>query len=515
MDYETFKRAVDSLDGYQGIRSMMGGEPTLHPEFERFIRYLGSKFPPRKNPLVYPQKDFIKEIHRIELENFQMIDDGVKRIDIVGPGMFSNMGASYKKHYEVISDILPFQGLNDHLNPIYHQTALITRKELGIPDEEWIPMRDKCWLQNEWSAGITPKGCFFCEVAGVLDMLLDGPGGWSIEPGWWKRTPEDFGDQLQWCELCGFALDTFTRDSAEEVDDMSPEWYSRLQAINSPKLLSGRYNVVEIEDGKISEESKKENKHFSAAMPYIEHYEDRFNALNSVLFVHDFAYGTIADGGGFGVELNQMIQKAGDWIVLTSEGVELADDFEKRIGQYVLNPGTLHYIDMSESDDTTYVKNADELTSGYAALFSKNAISLREIGFDRIAHTASFDEVVQAWQQEKIVELSKEMDGGRRHTDRLRGKRYAVWGAGSAGSVSVDTIRENGGEVIFVVDKDACRQGSDFYGVMIEAPASLKDKAEEFDALVAANYTRFSEIVEEAAGLGIPEGKIVFVNSLV
>ena len=186
MDFDTFKRAVDSLDGYQGIRSIMGGEPTLHPEFERFIRYLGSKFPERKNPFVYPQKDFIRQVHRVELDNFEMINDGMERIDIVGPGMFSNMGASYKKHYEIITDILPFQGLNDHLNPIYHQTALITRKELGIPDDEWVTIRDNCWLQNEWSAGITPKGCFFCEVAGVLDMLLDGPGGWPIEPGWWN-----------------------------------------------------------------------------------------------------------------------------------------------------------------------------------------------------------------------------------------------------------------------------------------------------------------------------------------
>ncbi len=91
MDFDTFKRAVDSLDGYQGIRSIMGGEPTLHPEFERFIRYLGSKFPKRKNPFIYPQKDFIKQVHRVELDNFEMINDGVERIDIVGAGMFSIM----------------------------------------------------------------------------------------------------------------------------------------------------------------------------------------------------------------------------------------------------------------------------------------------------------------------------------------------------------------------------------------------------------------------------------------
>lgn len=514
MDYETFKRAVDSLDGYQGIRSMMGGEPTLHPEFERFIRYLGSKFPKRENPLIYPQKDFIKKIHEIELNNFRMINDGVERIDIVGPGMFSNMGVSYKRHYEIISDILPFQGLNDHLNPIYHQTALITRKELGISDEEWIPMRDACWIQNEWSAGITPKGCFFCEVAGVLDMLLDGPGGWPIEPGWWKRTPDQFGDQLHWCEICGFALDTFTRDSAEEIDDMSPEWYERLKKLKSPKLASGRSNVIKIENGRIADESKRENKHFSAAMPYIEHYEDRFNALNSLLFVHDYETAMIQEGPGFGVELNKLICRAKDWIVLTTGAAELREDFLRIIGHYVLNPGTMHAIDLSESDDRSFVKDKG-INKGAAVLFSKNAISLREFGFDRIAHITTLRELISGWQQDKIVELSQRaFDAGRQISDDLEGIRFAVWGTGSAGSAAIDMITNSGGKVVYAVDLNFCRHGNDFYGTMIQAPEVLADHIGDFDVLLAANYTKFPEIKKQALALGIPEEKIRFMDYL-
>ena len=514
MDFDTFKRAVDSLDGYQGIRSIMGGEPTLHPEFERFIRYLGSKFPQRENPFVYPQKDFIRQVHRVELENFVMINDGMERIDIVGPGMFSNMGASYKKHYEVITDILPFQGLNDHLNPIYHQSALITRKELGIPDDEWTKMRDNCWLQNEWSAGITPKGAFFCEIAGVLDMLMDGPGGWKIEPGWWKRTPDQFGDQLHWCELCGFALSTFTRDSAEEIDDISPEWYERLKKLQSPKLKSGRYNVVKIENGQISEESKKENKHFSAAMPYIEHYEDRFNALNSVLFTDKFEFATIPDGDNFGVELNKLLQKADEWVVLHSQNAVIADGFADDIGKYVLNPGTLHYIDLAKSDDNRFVKNADKENNGYAALFSKNALSLREFGLDRIAHCKCFNDIIEAWQKNKIVELSAKIDDSGKRLSVRDGVRYAIWGTGSAGSAAVDMIKRGGGIVAYAVDKDDSRQGSDFYGVKIEEPSKLVNAGHDFDVLICANYTRFPEIKKEAIALGVPEDKVQYINSL-
>lgn len=514
MDFETFKRAVDSLDGYQGIRSLMGGEPTLHPEFERFIRYLGSKFPKRKNPYVYPQKDFIQKVHRVEIENFQMIHDGVERLDVVGPGMFSNMGASYKKHYEVISDILPFQGLNDHLNPVFHQSALITRRELGIPDEEWVTLRDNCWMQNEWSASITPKGAFFCEIAGVLDMLLDGPGGWKIEPGWWKRTPDEFGDQLHWCELCGFALNTFTRDSSEEIDDISPEWYQRLQKLQSPKVKSGRVNVIKIEDGVISEESKKENRFFSAAMPYIEHYEDRFNALNSVLFTHEFETSVIPAGEQFGSQLNKVLQSAEDWVLIKSENARMREDFGEKIGKYVLNPGTLHYIDLSQSNDTAFVENADVERAGYAALFSKHALSLREFGFDRIAHTTCMEHILAAWQPEKIVELSSQIETADQCPQTLKGLRYAIWGAGSAGSAAVDLIARAGGEVAFAVDKDASRHGGDFYGVTIQAPESLLGRDGEYDFLIAANYTRFPEIREEALALGVPAAKIQYINSL-
>jgi hypothetical protein len=518
MDFDTFKRTVDSLDGYEGIRSIMGGEPTLHPEFERFIRYLGSKYPPRfkdneVNPLVWPQKEFIKAIQRVEFDNYQLLDEG-ERLWIVGAGMFSNMGNTYRKYYELCNDILPFQGLNDHMNPIYHQSALITRKELGIPDDEWFKLRDKCWIQNEWSAGVTPKGAFFCEVAGVLDMLLDGPGGWPIEPGWWKREPKDFGDQLHWCELCGFALDTFTRDSAEEVDDISPEWYERLQALDSSKIKSGRVNLIKIKDGQIAEESKQENKFFSAAMPYIEHYEDRFNAVNSVLFVHEYdlivlngkADKTtdtqfnnkyeISELADFGILLNKALKQSGDWIALRTNNAEFEPDFAEKIGKFVLNPGTLHY-------------------SNGRALFSKNALSLRAIGFDRIKNLKSFNELVSLWQKNKIVPLAFDKFEEVRSTFTLKpGVKYAVWGTGSAGSQVADAVQLNGAILEYAVDIDGGKHGKDFYGITTQAPEILKEHLNDFEYLIAANYTKFNEIKRVAIEYGINESRILLMNQL-
>ena len=90
-----------------------------------------------------------------------------------GPGLWTSMVEPYYRHFELIQDIFSFQNLNDHQNASLHQPLLVSRKDLGISDEDWYPLRGRCWVQNSWSATITPKGAFFCEVAGALDMLLD------------------------------------------------------------------------------------------------------------------------------------------------------------------------------------------------------------------------------------------------------------------------------------------------------------------------------------------------------
>ncbi|MCR4746121.1 MAG: radical SAM protein [Lachnospiraceae bacterium] len=500
MSFETFKRAVDSMQGFEGLVALIGGEPTLHPEFARFAEYLQNVY--GKNPgstrLAYPQREFIKELLHQEFDDHRLHEypDGHKTFERWGPGLYSNMSSTYRKYQELCADTFYVQFLNDHKNPSFHQPALIARKDLGISDEEWIPMRDACWLQGAWSATITPKGAFFCEIAAALDMLFDGPGGWPIEHGWWKRKPEDFGEQLKWCEYCGFAINTFMRESADEIDDVSPSMYRKLEEIGSPRLKSGRTHIVEIVDGKIAQSSRADGKNFSATQKYVEHYEDRFCEDLSILYENEYREVCIEEGALFGISLNREISKANGWLLVYCNSSEINKDeihveIEKLMSESILNPGTLH------------------IGEGYI-LLHKNAYSIKKIGFDRIAGIIGVDDLCREWQQEKIVKLweIEKLPIWRRKSIK-KDSRYVIWGMGVAGSFLADAVNCSGGKLVFVVDHDSAKWDTDFYGATAHAPEYLIDHNDEYDYLLIGHYSRFDEIYDEGLKMGIEKERLI------
>ena len=277
MDFETFKKAVDSMKGYTGIVGMMGGEPTTHPQFKQFVEYFRDNFghDDFTNSLYKPEKNFIGHICK---NVFNLVNNNQR-------GLWSSVSKYYAKNFELIQDTFGYQALNDHSQPSFHESLMISRKELGIDDTEWINLRDNCWIQTLWSSSITPKGAFFCEIAAAMDMLLDGPGGWPIEPGWWQRTPDEFGDQLKWCELCGASLPMPKRDANEGIDDVSPLWMEMLKEIRSPKLKK----EGKIELFNLKTYNKADYDVINESLPYLKDQSKRIGNSSKYLMMKDLA----------------------------------------------------------------------------------------------------------------------------------------------------------------------------------------------------------------------------------
>jgi hypothetical protein len=230
----------------------------------------------------------------------------------------------------------------------------------------------------------------------ALDMLYDGPGGWPIEPGWWQRTPGQFGDMLRWCELCGMALATPARLATDQIQDVSPEHFRRLQLVGSPAIAAGNVRVIDLAaiaktaakgHGHLSSDwyMPAEDKHRRAAGDACLHPRRIDGVVVSVdcgdqlaltlprnirhldrLFVvtasHDAVSQQVAKDNGAelvitdacyehgdafnkGRMLNAGLEaaKATDWLLLHDADVFLPPDLGKELRRLILNPGCLYY----------------------------------------------------------------------------------------------------------------------------------------------------------------------------
>lgn len=214
MDLATVEKALQSLEGFPGHIGLMGGEPTLHPQFREICK-LYQKYIPEKG--------------RRELWTSGFKWDEYKNI--------------IKETFET-----KYIAYNDHSEEDegYHQPLLISADEIMKDKELMWKLIDDCWIQRRWSPSITPKGCFFCEVAAAADLLFNGPGGYPIKKGWWKKEPKDFQDQVQrYCKNCSAAIPLKINSSHMKFDVISPRNLERLKKVNSPKALKGNFKLYD------------------------------------------------------------------------------------------------------------------------------------------------------------------------------------------------------------------------------------------------------------------------------
>ncbi len=237
------KESERDLQGRGKVIGLMGGEPLLHPEFPTLVDIMVEHIPRVQNRALFTSKDWKLQFHprygayRPHVEKLVGPHEGAGRC---GGGWL---------------------GWNMHLRSmkIEHQPVLTASKDLVPNEKKRWDLIENCWLQRSWSPAITPKGFFFCEIAGVLDLVLGGPGGLAVEPGCWKgelsfetdergvRRPKGpFAEQIeQACERCGVCVPMPGRPDHEEVDDVSPSNLEALERVESPRLKKGSVNVVQ------------------------------------------------------------------------------------------------------------------------------------------------------------------------------------------------------------------------------------------------------------------------------
>jgi len=234
MDRPTFEKALESMEGFGGMLGVMGGEPTIHPDFEWITRHFranwdaGRLYPHGRDPIA---------------------DFGQHRTQHLGSlhhrrGLWTSLGKRYYDHYELIQETYGYQCINDHSHPGLHQALLVSWKDLGLTREQFEEKRDRCWVQRLWSASITPHGAYFCEVAGAIDNLFyQGKHAWPVEKNWWKREQADFGEQLKLCDHCSACLDVPRRPATDETEDVSPSNHQRLVQLQSPAIRKQKVAV--------------------------------------------------------------------------------------------------------------------------------------------------------------------------------------------------------------------------------------------------------------------------------
>jgi hypothetical protein len=212
MDLPTLEKALMSLEGFPEQIGIMGGEPTIHPQFKEICKMMQR---------LVPNKD--------------------KR-------SFWTNGLKWDEYKDVIYATFNEENIvfNDHKDVAVgtHQPLLIAAEDILEDRELMWRLIGNCWVQWRWAASITPKGGFFCEVAAAHDILFDGPGGYPLESGWWNKNPNEFLDQVKrYCPKCSAAIPMPGVSSHAKYDIVSKTNANRLEKLNSPKYKSRLYEL--------------------------------------------------------------------------------------------------------------------------------------------------------------------------------------------------------------------------------------------------------------------------------
>lgn len=172
--------------------SILGGEPTLHPDFNEIINIMHEWF--EKNS---PHSD-IKVVSN-------------------GAGKFVR-----ERYYQIPQDWQTENSFKDGTDPDYFDPVNIA--PIDLPEFEGEDFSKACWVAMECGMALTPNGYFPCPVAGAIDRMFSMNCGKSELP---KDTDNLQFELSKYCALCGHYL----KDKFEPRD-------KRAKLIGNPRTES-------------------------------------------------------------------------------------------------------------------------------------------------------------------------------------------------------------------------------------------------------------------------------------
>jgi len=231
MSLDGFRKALESLVDWPGKIGIGGGEPTLHPQFAEICEIIQHEFP-------RPQK----------IREYQL---------------FTSCGPRYLEFKRLCRGTFGCVHENPHdegqRDICLHQPSLVAIGEVIADPEIRERLIDNCWVQKTWAPGINSKGAFFCEIAGGMDVVLNGPGGYPIEPGWWRKEPKDFEDQRKrYCHKCGMAIPLNRQVLKNGKEKITPKLLAEFKQHHLPRTSDVDVEVFigQLTSGNLKENSK-------------------------------------------------------------------------------------------------------------------------------------------------------------------------------------------------------------------------------------------------------------------
>lgn len=219
MGIDVFRAALRSLEGWPGVRAMFGGNPPCHPRFPDLCAIMVEEVPDQRqrglwtNDLMEHGQVIRDTFYPHARFNCNAHADGAAaaEIDRWLPGRL--IESSRSRHS-------------------WHAPVLMDRRDYGIPDSEWVALRENCDINRNWSSAIAERDgkpyAYFCEVGASLDGVRGENHGIEAVPGWWRFGMDRFAHQVTGCcdRGCGVPLRLKGHLDRDDTYDLSPSFAS-------------------------------------------------------------------------------------------------------------------------------------------------------------------------------------------------------------------------------------------------------------------------------------------------